>query len=245
MTREGLELYNALPEFVESVNAANEKLFDVLHLHLNKKDDLLKIGLRKMAAITNKSDKIHELAVNFRCDIDKLVEVLHKHSIPLPELSITTSDRLKKNKDDPVRAKPPPRLDVNDGTLHYLAERGIVDKGKILLAIPSMDVNKVDENGFTPLHYATFNRNQSFVTELLAHPNIDVNCADHFGNTPLIHAAMDGNESIVLELLVHPNIDVNRHNKKGVTAEFYAKKNGHTRVVKLLLDYVSFLWGVF
>lgn len=78
-----------------------------------------------------------------------------------------------------------------------------------LLRAPGINVNSDDEDGRTPLHYATGGGHQGVVEQLLRAPGIDVNAVDaHGGLTPLHCAAGGGHQGVVWQLLRALGIDV-------------------------------------
>lgn len=71
---------------------------------------------------------------------------------------------------------------------------------KKLLALPGTNVNQVDKDGFTAVHWASWSGLPLSVA-LLAEAGADVNTADSNGYTPLMLAAMRGNAEVVRVLL--------------------------------------------
>ena len=106
---------------------------------------------------------------------------------------------------------------------------------KLLLAAPSIDVNKANYFGKTPLHEAASYGHSDCVKLLLAAPGIDVNKATHFGDTPILEAASDGHSDCVKLLLAAPGINGNQADADGNTPLLMAACNGHSDCVKLLL----------
>jgi ankyrin repeat protein len=94
------------------------------------------------------------------------------------------------------------------------------------------DVNTKDNNGFTPLGYATGTNEAKW---LLAN-KADVNARDTTcgGGTPLHWAAFRGQKD-VSELLLASNADVNARDNSGGTPLHWAARKGQKAVVELLL----------
>ena len=104
-----------------------------------------------------------------------------------------------------------------------------------LLAASGIDVNKPNEVGETPLHWASSACYTEVVNLLLAAPGIHVQQANKNGATPLYYASFNGHKEVVKLLLAVPGIDVNKENENGYTPLCLASYKGHSEVVKLLL----------
>merc|ERR1719471_2357415 len=79
----------------------------------------------------------------------------------------------------------------------------------------SIEVNKANKYGSTPLHVASENGYEKVVAQLLPHPSIEVNKARDDERTPLIKASENGHEKVVEQLLSHSSIEVNKLDKSG------------------------------
>ncbi len=77
------------------------------------------------------------------------------------------------------------------------------------------DVNKLNDNGYAPLHTAARSRNSDLVTLLLEH-KADPNLPDNDGVTPLVHAIMR-NHVPSIEALIAAGADVERETRQGYT----------------------------
>jgi len=84
--------------------------------------------------------------------------------------------------------------DPGNSPLHYAALAGDASKVKELIE-DGWDVNVIDGNGETPLHYA-FNVE---VAELLIKAGADVNAVDYYGSTPLDKAASEELKNFLIE----------------------------------------------
>lgn len=112
-----------------------------------------------------------------------------------------------------------------------------------LLQHPNIDVNKADENNFTPLHRSCFNRRDKNLIELLKHPNIQVTAKETIqGRLPLHIACNEDNIDIVQMLLSHQQeqyksvqlIATNYYKESPLHIACYCNRSG--AVVKLLLE---------
>lgn len=84
---------------------------------------------------------------------------------------------------------------------------------RLLLAVPGIDTNAVDNWGRTALVGATC---VEVVRQLVAVPGVNVNAADNLGNTLLHDSARCGYLDVVALLLKVVGVDVNVENKVAV-----------------------------
>jgi len=95
------------------------------------------------------------------------------------------------------------------------------------------DVNIVDPQAKSILHYATENKNADLVAEILnAGGNADLQ--DSTARLPL-HISAAGNDFECSEILVKKTTKINAQDKKGNTAMHYAAMNNNMPLVRLLL----------
>jgi len=94
--------------------------------------------------------------------------------------------------------------------------------------------NARDEEGFTPLHYASFNGCAS-VAKLLLDSGADPNVGSKEGWTPLHLAASNGFTDIV-KLLIECGADLDARDNEGKTALELARERGHIHIVRELLN---------
>eukprot|EP01083_Nonionella_stella_P173490 598602_1 len=80
---------------------------------------------------------------------------------------------------------------------------------------PKVDVNKANDEGWTPLHYAASYGTPEILQIMLENPKIDVNKADNEGSTPLHCVAQDRPPEILQIMLENPKIDVNKADNEG------------------------------
>ncbi len=96
------------------------------------------------------------------------------------------------------------------------------------------DVNKVDRNGRTPMHYAALDGNLEVVKLFLKY-NAKVNPNDNDGYTPLHYAAINGHLEVVQHIVKH-SANVNQINNRVNSPVYYALLKGHIRVVLYLVE---------
>jgi hypothetical protein len=94
------------------------------------------------------------------------------------------------------------------------------------------NVNKEDNYGITPLHWAADSGKKDIV-KLLLNAGANVNAANSYGSTPLYRAATNGHKEVV-ELLLNANADINKTDMYGRTPLCLASLNGRKSVVELL-----------
>ncbi len=99
--------------------------------------------------------------------------------------------------------------ELNNAVMAFDAERTKFLLGK------GADVNKLNDQGYAPLHTAARSRNSDLVTLLLTH-KADANLPDSDGMTPIIHAIMR-NHVPSIEALLAAGADIERETKQGYT----------------------------
>jgi ankyrin repeat protein len=90
----------------------------------------------------------------------------------------------------------------------YAAKGGHSDIMNALLQRPDIDINSVDEGGWSALIHAANVGYSDIVNALLQRSDTDINQQDHRGWTPLTRAVDEGHAEIVRMLLSHKDIDI-------------------------------------
>ena len=103
---------------------------------------------------------------------------------------------------------------------------------EIFLKQPFMDINTVDEQGNTPLHYAT-ERGFTHTIKYLLDKQADPNKANAKGSTAL-HLACEHADEDAVYLLTLRGADVNARDKEGKTPALLAGENGKHGVIHVL-----------
>ena len=120
-----------------------------------------------------------------------------------------------------------------DQRLVQAAARGDATAIRLLLR-ERVDVNAVDADGATALHFAVWSDDLATVDELIK-AGANVRAANAFRITPIYIAAEQGNAGIVTRLL-SAGADVNTVDGTGDTLLMAAVRAGNDDVVRLLLD---------
>ena len=128
-------------------------------------------------------------------------------------------------------------VDVEGGSaLHYAAEGGTVGVIDVLVKRSLVDVNRKDNDGWTPLHAASAFGKLEVVRELLrlgANASMTV-VAGEYG-TPLHQAALKGHKEIV-SVLLDAGCPIEVVNSDVVSALHYAAKSGAVEVIGVLIE---------
>ena len=104
----------------------------------------------------------------------------------------------------------------------------------MLLLEHGADANYPDNNGETPLHFAS-QWGYIDIVRLLLDRGADASYPDNYGGTPLHIASQRGFIDIV-RLLLHHGADANHPDSFGFTPLYDALKAGHDKIIQLLLD---------
>ena len=98
-----------------------------------------------------------------------------------------------------------------------------------------VNMNVVDIDGMTALHWAADKGHTAVVRALLAVDGLEVNAADCSGKTALIKAAFNGYIGIVQALVAVESVNINAQDAHGATPLIYAAEGGHRTIAYMLL----------
>jgi ankyrin repeat protein len=105
---------------------------------------------------------------------------------------------------------------------------------KALLKI-KLDINAIDDNGYSALMIAVSRNNFSVVTALLAAPDILIDLRhEETRNTALLLAAGYGSHADIFTALIQAKANIHALNKDGNTALNLAKIHGHRELIPLI-----------
>ncbi|CAG2198679.1 unnamed protein product [Mytilus edulis] len=128
---------------------------------------------------------------------------------------------------------PPPSYNYNWTDLHYAASHGNVRRiQEIIHKSGTLNLNKKDYYGKTPLYWAAYKGHKGCVEELLKF-GASVNTKCRHGGSPL-HAVVSLYPECALLLIKH-GADVNLADNWGVTPMYLAATSGQIEVMKYLL----------
>jgi ankyrin repeat protein len=136
---------------------------------------------------------------------------------------------------DPVQTQAQAQAQTQTKTLD-LFDAARADDVKTVQAYidKKVDLNQVDESGFTALTLASYNGSPHVVALLLQH-GASTEILDPMGRSSLMAAAFQGDAESIKLLLAH-DAKVNVVDANGATALMYAVEFGRKAVIKPLLD---------
>ncbi|ATE59914.1 ankyrin repeat domain-containing protein [Thauera sinica] len=91
----------------------------------------------------------------------------------------------------------------------------------------------INQDGWTPLHYAAFEGRLVLLDKLLA-AGAEANAAAPNKSTALMLAARNGHIDVVRRLLKRPDVDLDMVNDAGLTADNWALQNANTDIADLI-----------
>ena len=180
-------------------------------------------------------------AIRFEDETGKIIEIENPPQEPhnLPEKRFTEETGFNPHEIVALIRNSSEWKNYSENKYENLSLFDLIQNGKINLAIKKIqsgaDVNAKNNDGLTPLHWASSNEHIEIVKLLLEH-GADVNAKNDDGYTPLYWASRKGHTEIV-NLLLKYGADVNTKDDDGNTPLYYASRNGHAEIVKLLLEH--------
>jgi ankyrin repeat protein len=122
-------------------------------------------------------------------------------------------------------------------SLHESCHFGLVSVTVKLLEL-GHNINALDTQKMTPLHYAVRGNRSAIVQVLLQFPSIDGNMQQNAGgNVPLYGASEHGNTAIAQTPVQNRDVQINLQDDRGRTALHHAVNRGHSDIVHLLLEH--------
>ncbi|OUR94805.1 hypothetical protein A9Q84_16990 [Halobacteriovorax marinus] len=124
---------------------------------------------------------------------------------------------------------------LNASALYYAASEKRLGVLRLLLNHPNVDVNLIDNEGYSVLAKAAVNNFQAGVKAILQHLKIDINLSNTINiRTAFIHSVISSKVEIVKILLNQPSLDINKVDDQGLTALDYAIKLGFQEIESLI-----------
>ncbi len=117
--------------------------------------------------------------------------------------------------------------------LQDAAFNGRAERAAALIAAASIDINKPDENGFTPLTMAAQEGHHRIVRALISN-GARLDSASHGKATALLLASQHGH-IVIAKLLVDAGAQLELRNQSGCSALHLAAAEGHLCIVKVLV----------
>ncbi len=127
--------------------------------------------------------------------------------------------------------------DDNDGLtiiMHLISENEDIEVVEVLIASGRFNLNAVDVNGKTALHYACMCPDVTAVQLLLEVPEVNLNAVDVNGKTALHYACSNPDVTAVQLLLEVPEVNTYVKDNQGKTAKQIALDHGNDEAVKLI-----------
>ncbi|EEB18980.1 ankyrin repeat-containing protein, putative [Pediculus humanus corporis] len=108
--------------------------------------------------------------------------------------------------------------------LSYIASNGTLKNLKTILKLTKIDVNKQDNEGNTPLHFASQAGQVEAINYMLSIcPNVEIDARNSLGFTPLMKAALQGRTKCAKLLLFAGASPSLRDSGRGLKAEQWAR----------------------
>eukprot|EP01083_Nonionella_stella_P094249 264367_1 len=101
----------------------------------------------------------------------------------------------------------------------------------MLLKNQTVDVNKVDNLGMTPLYFAASRGNVGVTQVILGSPKTDVNCVSTASCSALMAASEGGHRGVLKLLFMKRELNLHAVNQDGKTAKMLAK---NYRIISML-----------
>ena len=126
--------------------------------------------------------------------------------------------------------------DIGNTGLYEAATYGSEEMVKLLLSHSSINIDKKNGEGDTPLHSACRN-NHNNIVGLLLEEGCNVTIRNIEGNSPFHEAALHGNSEIIELLSFHGDSNLIKRNNQGSTVLHCAIQNGNIELITCLLEF--------
>lgn len=126
--------------------------------------------------------------------------------------------------------------------LHKAAGIGDIKTAAQAISVNPKAINALNEEGFTPLHYAAKNKHRDIVAILLK-SGADVSIPTVKDKRYPLHLAASAGDLEITKMLVEAGADINSREIDDETPLYYAAYPGHLDIVRYLLDKGASLKG--
>jgi ankyrin repeat protein len=210
-------------EIVLLAIAANDKLTEkykgvLLEEKLDEDLEELLIGVGRQEYIGTLLERLERALENDRIDpwrdICKTLKMTL--SIENQECAKAILDKFKDIKAQ-VDARLPYSPSMSSKLLHYAIHNGYTDVAKFIVKCNSVNVNSVDNNGYTPLHHAVI-RNNSGLVDLLIKNGANVDAKSTREDRTALHMAAHGCKLEIAKQLVNEGADWSIEDNENNTA---------------------------
>ena len=131
-----------------------------------------------------------------------------------------------------VKIKP---VITDTATTLYLSFHNSTVMIKYIVSL-GFDINNIDKNSWTPLHYAVRNNRELTVIKYLIESGADIKAVTKDGKN-LLHFVAFNNELSVVKYVLNLGLDINTTDENGWTPLQYAVRyNKNTEIVKYFLE---------
>ena len=117
---------------------------------------------------------------------------------------------------------------------HLVRSGDIVELSKMIVAIPTYNINTKDSNGWAPLYIASSLGNMQILSFLLDIKSINPNVQDDKGRTPAMIAIKFSKINALMKIIEHPKTDLSIKDHSGRTVVHFASIYQDVDAMKVL-----------
>lgn len=196
-----------------------------------------KLNHFKATVFASSPNNLAKLAI-FNCDVPLLKNIKSFHDLKsMPEaplmLNIALSTSNLELITELLDAGVNPNIYLNGrSAVQILIEEGKFEIAKLLIK-HGAEINFVNSNGLSLLHYAVLSGNLDLIRFFCQHPNISINNKNADGTSAAIAALLCNNEE-ALKCLIFEGIDLNVRDNSGQTIAHEVIKRGNLSILLIL-----------
>lgn len=193
-----------------SLRPSFEKIFKLFSRHVVAFPSCQPRGVDALLRMISESDEHEQIKEGFSSEqISSILEI---------------RDRYKKEK-----------YEVPERISQLVRGGDISEISKMIVAIPTYNVNAKDSKGYTPLHIAAILPSIPILSFLLDIKTINPNVQDDKGRTPAMLAIKVHTLDVLIKLIEHPKTDVNIKDHSGHTIAHYSVIFNDIDVLKVIM----------